>query len=127
MSRWWTDYIGIPFADRGRDRSGCDCWGLVRLVYAERCGIDLPSYLDGYRDIADGEGLARGMAVMLPDWRASDPVEFAVPLIRFHQGRLHVGILVDGRRMLHVERAKLACVEPLAPYRNLLQGLFVPA
>ncbi len=50
---WAAEYIGIPFAERGRTRAGCDCWGLVRLVLAERFGIELPSYADGYETVKD--------------------------------------------------------------------------
>ena len=37
---WAGAYVGIPYRDHGADRSGCDCWGLVRLVYRERARID---------------------------------------------------------------------------------------
>ena len=45
---WANAYVGLPWADLGRDRTGCDCWGLARLVYAEQLGIALPSYSDAY-------------------------------------------------------------------------------
>ena len=39
-----SNFVGIPHADLGRDRAGCDCYGLLRLVYAEDLGIALPSF-----------------------------------------------------------------------------------
>jgi cell wall-associated NlpC family hydrolase len=40
MNQW----LAIPYKDYGRDLSGVDCWGLVRLVWKELRGEWLPSY-----------------------------------------------------------------------------------
>ena len=46
-----TSYSRLTYINKGRDRrSGVDCWGLVRLFYAEQFDIDLPSYTDRYTD-----------------------------------------------------------------------------
>ena len=41
-------YIGLPYKDNGRDITGIDCWGLVRLYYKQELDIELPSYVDQY-------------------------------------------------------------------------------
>jgi len=42
----FSKYIDIPYKHRGRDFNGCDCLGLVILIYKEELGIILPDYLD---------------------------------------------------------------------------------
>jgi cell wall-associated NlpC family hydrolase len=105
-------YVGIPFRERGRDRSGCDCWGLVRLVLAERFALELPS-LDGYTSVRDRERIGALIEDDLPAWievtgleRAGDVVLLAIA------GRpLHVGLVVAPATMLHIERGIAACLE----------------
>lgn len=110
MTPWWAEYIGIPFKDGGRDALGCDCWGLVRLVYAEQLGIDLP-LVDGYTHVKDGPGIQAMLDQWLPQWALTDePGEWDVPLFRM-AGIAHVGVMIDSTRMLHVMHGRDACIE----------------
>lgn len=113
---WIGDYVGLPFAERGRDRAGVDCWGLVCLVYRECLARDLPSYDDRYatldpaerahRDALIAEGRARFEAVEPGAERAFD-------LALFASGghAAHIGVVVEPGRMLHVQRGGASVVE----------------
>jgi cell wall-associated NlpC family hydrolase len=102
--------VGIPFRDRGRDRSGADCWGLVRLVYAQH-GVDLASYAE----IGAKELLAVARAVMTgaatdPWSSTSEPyrkldVVVMKRLSEAGKAPVHVGVMLDWRRMLHTTEA----------------------
>ena len=87
---WVEPYVGVPFADLGRTREGCDCWGLVRLILAEQRGLVLPCYATSYRTETNWQGVAReiGTAQAGGDWhridesevRAFDVVSLLMPL-----------------------------------------------
>lgn len=112
---WASRYIGIPFKDGGRDRDGCDCWGLVRLVYAERHGILLPHHDGRYSSTRDVEALeaVRTSELASEAWRPASEDEAAVgDVMLFELGQLwHVGIIVGRGLVLHVMRGVEACVE----------------
>ena len=105
-------YVGIPFADHGRDASGCDCWGLVRLFYREQLGIELSDLGPTYRDTTDAGGMRRVYDDQLACWR---PVKTPAPgdavVLKVRGEPVHVGVVVDRRRMLHVESGTDAVVE----------------
>lgn len=110
---WATPYVGIPFVDGGRDASGCDCWGLVHLVYRDVLGIDLPAYGEiSAHDVArvteriqeDSAG-----APWLPVTGAPRPFDVLVM-----RGKpLHVGVMVDALHVLHVEAATASVIVPV--------------
>ena len=113
---FWGKYIGVPFVDGGRDIAGFDCWGAIWLAYRER-GIKLPSY--GEVSALDLRRVAREIEGGQEKWyRVEEPREFDVVLLRLYNRRWigHVGLMVDGRRMLHTEKASAAVVVPLNHY-----------
>jgi hypothetical protein len=114
---WAGTYVGIPYRDHGADRSGCDCWGLVRLVYRERAGVILPAYAADYDDERDTDGVARCVeaARASGSWRRVDPpaqpldIAEMLSLLRSRRGwsypPLHVGVVLALGWLLHTEVA----------------------
>lgn len=107
-------FVGIPFADRGRDFDGVDCWGLVRLVYSRAFDIYLPSFADGYERADEREIVAvlidegRGS----PWWPVEAPQTGDVAVIRRGGLPTHVGVVV-GYRLLHADRGAASSLVPL--------------
>ena len=91
---WASTYVGIPYADRGRFLSGCDCWGLARLVYRRELGIKLPSYVGDYissTERAEIDDLI-GAAEVTERWRlVEQPAPFDLILLRRGRLRSHIG------------------------------------
>ena len=126
---WAAGYVGIPFVDLGRDRAGCDCWGLVRLVLGEQAGVQLPSLATCYGSEANAAGVGDTVKaerrsgawdlIEPGDERPFDVVEMSgaarVPGSGWVFGPLHVGVVVTSGWLLHAERGTAAV---LARYRE---------
>jgi hypothetical protein len=116
---WARQYIGIPFTMNGRERrDGLDCWGLVRLVYAERLGIILPSHTDGYQGVDDSEGLRRVLVhetQIRRAWsrREVDDIQIGDVVQLDLSKRPHVGVMVSRGQMLHAFEGSDSCIERL--------------
>lgn len=109
-------YIGIPFLDHGRDRAGCDCWGLVRLVYADQLGIALPDLGDEYSEAyARGEVDEAVSSTVGQEWNADVTGQAWQPLdvMIFSRAGVecHVGLYLRPGEMLHVIEGTAAAVE----------------
>jgi hypothetical protein len=110
----WGRFVGLPHRDHGRDASGVDCWGLLRLVYAEALGVDLPDYLDAcpsLRERADLSALIEGQR----DAGGWQPVQEIAPfdalLFRVGPHATHIAVAVDATRMLHVAAGSRSVIE----------------
>lgn len=106
---WAAAYVGLPFLSGGREGPGLDCWGLVRAVYRDQLGVDLPSY--GEIDAGETRRLTRAIETGAQEqatWRrVAEPQPFDVAVMRLPTGLRwgHVGIVADARHVLHSEKA----------------------
>ncbi|HVJ31673.1 MAG TPA: hypothetical protein VND94_01045 [Terriglobia bacterium] len=114
---WAAQYCGIPFTELGLDRTGCNCWGLARMIYRDRAGIDLPSYVGGYHGAssADAEDIQALVTSGLRtdrwhevDWRAADGSvkwgqikDLDGVLLRISGHPMHMGVMIAPRLMMH--------------------------
>lgn len=108
-----SDFVGLPWRDRGRAMDGCDCWGLLRLVYAAR-GVALPAYADDYVSAADRDDIARLIAGGLGAWRevpAGEERAFDGVLIREAGVPRHIGMVAGPGLMLHMRNEDTSVIE----------------
>lgn len=122
-------YISVPFAEKGRDHSGCDCWGLVWLIYKEQFGIILPSYIDDYEDTNDLEKLACLMAEGKTTWQEVPRGQEQygdVVLIKFKGLPIHVGVILKRGLIMHIHEGIDATVEDYRRFTwdNRIVGFF---
>lgn len=113
-THWTNEYVGIPYREFGRDRAGCDCWGLACIAYAEQLGIVLPSYIGAYASVEELAELSAHIGDVTGNgvWRLVDGLARPFDLAVFRRGRYdtHVGIVVNPGLMLHTaadDQAKL--------------------
>lgn len=117
LPQWIGRYIDVPFKTHGRDKDGCDCWGLVRLVFKEQFDIDLPDHAEGYETatslssddigaVIAAESAARWRLIGKAQARVGDVI-----VLRTKGHPLHVGMIVGGGMMLHVIRGANSVVE----------------
>lgn len=128
MRHWCEQYMSIPFQDGGRDSSGLDCWGWVRLAYEKEKGIRLESFTEvSTRDLIRIKQVMEER-VLLPPWIilgsehddeicAFDVVVMSGTL-QIRDGKpyrapVHVGLMVDSVNMVHTERSVGMCRQRL--------------
>ncbi len=127
-----ADYMAIPWASGGRDASGCDCWGWVRLVAQGEFGAALPAYADGYLDAMDREEvgrLANGERGCWQEVAAGGERPGDLVLLRICGQPCHVGIVVDRLRMAHNMKSTGPVIERYdrPKWARRVDGFFRPA
>lgn len=104
MYDWCRKYVGIPFVSGGRDFTGCDCYGLVRLVLKEEYGISLPLLNSDYTNalsVAETKRLFFENVPLLCGERIKEPEEKAVALMNMCGRLCHVGLYAGEGYIIH--------------------------
>ena len=108
-----SDYIGIPYAERGRSFEAVDCFGLVCIMYRDM-GITVPDYLDFYTTSSDVESVADAINKNKAHWRKVEAPGVGDVLVFNIMGfPCHVGVYVGQGDFIHSFRGTAVCVERL--------------
>ena len=129
--KWSNRYISIPFDFDGRDFNGCDCWGLIRMVYLYELGIELPTYKESLIDNSVNS-LRRVAKIMDIESNSERWIQVKIPiemdLVLFRTGNVncHVGIICGRNKMLHIQEGISASVENYTSptWRSRITGFF---
>lgn len=117
---WADQYVGLPFRDGGREKPYLDCWGLVRVVYLDRLGIELPDFPG--LDHAGSSTILQCVDKSInggPWFKVDRAGPFDVALMLGHYtvdgitraAPIHVGVCIDHKWLLHTEKSSNAvCV-----------------
>ena len=134
---WAASYVGLRFADLGRDRDGVDCWGLARLIWRDQAGLDVPSFASTYERAADGAAVAASIVAYgknSGDWlevaRGRERLFDAV-LMRSHYevqaggvtsvetAEMHIGVVLGPGWLIHVEEGIDAALGAYIRHRRI--------
>lgn len=107
----YSKYIGLEFESNGRSPN-YDCWGLCILVLREQFGYELPDYSDDYFSSSDKFNIPLLVFEERKKWGKVDSPN-AGNVVLFNIGGLpvHVGVVIDETRMLHIAEGLNACIE----------------
>ena len=107
----YNKYIGLPYAANGRDESGIDCWGLVRLFYKQEFNIDLPSYTGEY-DGAYDTRILQMVAEYKNNWeQPSEPEVGSVIVFNILGEPFHVGVYIGEGKFIHAREGMDSVIE----------------
>lgn len=121
----YSDLIGVPFVDGGRDASGLDCWGLAKECFF-RQGIIVQDYdISAMATIAIDHELKANENV----WRKiEEPVVGCLVLINASCNGFanHVGIYVGDHKFLHAYAHTGVCLSTIKRWQSHIKGYYLP-
>jgi len=115
-------YIGIKYKYHGSDFSGCDCFGLCRLIFREEKNIDFPSFREVYKEHWYKEKQNHIVENIKPDfgfYKIDPPYKLLDGLIFYHGNTEianHIGLWIGSNKFIHVYIGGSSIVEKFEEY-----------
>ena len=123
----YSKYIGLPFEEKGRGPA-FDCWGLVIHVLKQEHDISgLPDFTADYESTTDKFNIPLLTYQERQNWReVRDPKEGDVVLLNIAGRPLHVGVMIDSGKFLHVTKGINSCIERIhgSVWQNRIEGFY---
>lgn len=127
INRVFTDLIGLPFVDGGRNPNiGLDCWGLSTEVF-RRYGMELPDYKISCEDASS---ISHEVNEQKQFWRRCEG-EISVPalvVIRFSVYCDHTGVYIGNGRFIHTRKEVGVNIDRVdsPAWAKRIEGFYVP-
>lgn len=130
MKPWYYKYVGLPYKHLGSDpESGIDCGNLMKLIYKEERGIDIPFYTSDFCNIVDEDWYNKttdqlfetGIKIERDDFKwqkVSTPRVYDLILMSIGGTNVtnHCAVYVDKGKILHTMCGKDSWVAPYGNY-----------
>jgi cell wall-associated NlpC family hydrolase len=115
------EYINLPYKNIGRDKSGVDCYGLVKVIYEDKLNINLPDFTELLYDKDWYKTQNHIIDNIWEDWvEVTQPYKIWDALL-FYSFELktivnHIGIMIDEGKFLHISSKYPSRVDRLTDY-----------
>ena len=124
----FSQYVGIPFVNLGREKTGADCWGLARIVLKEQYGIILPELLS-YSDAMDTHNISKIIDVNQPLITSEELTtceEGCIVVMSKARIGSHVGVCIGKNKVIHTVKQTGAVIEKLSSnkIKNKIKGFY---
>jgi cell wall-associated NlpC family hydrolase len=114
VSHWAAGYVGTPWV-----AGESDCWSLARRIWRERFGWDVPPLAVDAASALDTRRAGAAASSFIGWIEVADPREGDAVLMAMGRHPCHVGIYVDGGRVLHAVEGAGAVCTPLGRLRDM--------
>lgn len=115
-----SKYIQIPYKNKGREFDGCDCWGLVRLVYLHEYDIKLPILSNDYADASVGTEVGatvKNEKLVIRNKQKESPEYGDLIVFNINGNPCHIGMYIGKNRVLHILKGTDSTIENLNSFR----------
>jgi cell wall-associated NlpC family hydrolase len=126
-----SKFVGIPFVNRGRNLTGCDCYGLARLVWKEMTGSELPDYLISCMDSLKIDEQVKNADEHWIRYEDNPPVP-SIVAFRFDSNHpdwvTHFGVYVGDGMFIHTRKKANSCKERLddPKWKFIREAFYIP-
>ncbi len=122
----FSKYVNIPYKYKGRDFNGCDCWGLVKLIFKKEKGITLPDFW--YTDFWEEENFIKNNIRNVNIIKVDYPFKIFDVLLFYNKKRnivSHMGLIIEDDKFIHTYLKNASRVDRLDKYwiSRLYQGV----
>lgn len=122
----YVKYLSIPNKHLGADFSGCDCFGLVKLIYKNEFNVTLPDCDDYAKnwELTDAKKILRLYTKFgfkkVPDTKFGDVI-----LINESNYPKHLGVVINDGYFLHTLESGTFCHSYLVGvYSQIIHSVF---